>query len=72
MKKEQEKNILKESKKKLINQRNKKLITNKNNFIKITDMTKDKKYIDANIVLKRTKANCEKAEEIALEIAQKK
>ena len=70
MKKEQEKNI-KENKKKLINQRNKKLITNKNNFIKITDMAKEKKYIDAGVVLKRTKENCEKAEEIALEIAQK-
>ena len=68
---EQEKNILKENKINLINQKNKQLVANKNNFIKIIDITKDKKYIDANIVLKRTKESCEKAEEFALEIAQK-
>ena len=44
---------------------------NNYDFIKIVDISKDKKYIDAEIRLKRTKENCEKAEELALEIEQK-
>ena len=40
-------------------------------FIKITDMAKDQRYIDAGIRLKRTKEDCEKAKELAMEIDQK-
>ena len=35
------------------------------------EIEKDKKYKDAKVILKRTKKNCEEAEELALEIAQK-
>ena len=66
-------NILKEKKNitNLSKKNNSKIIDKKNNFIKIIDMEKDKKYKDAKVILNRTKKNCEKAEELALEIAQK-
>ena len=71
--KEKPKNIQKENKKttKIIPKKSIKSIKKKNNFIKIVDIAKDEKYIDAGIVLKRTKENCDKAKELALEIAQK-
>ena len=65
--KENKSKIMKKNKKiKKKNNSNKK--GNKYDFIKIVDISKDKKYIDAEIRLKRTKENCEKAKELALEI----
>ena len=66
-KEEKQKIYIKENKK----NKNKKIKKKENNFIKIVDITKDKKYIDADIRLKRTKENCEKAEELVLEIENK-
>lgn len=66
-KKEIQKEIKKSDKNKKDIKKNKKSIE----FIKITDMTKDQKYIDAEIRLKRTKEDCEKAKELAMEIDQK-
>jgi hypothetical protein len=47
------------------------IIGKDNKFIKIVDITKDQKYIDADIRLKRTKENCDKAKEFVLEIENK-
>ena len=66
-KKEIQKEIKKNDKNKKDIKKNKKSIE----FIKITDMAKDQKYIDAEIRLKRTKEDCEKAKELAMEIDQK-
>lgn len=66
-KKEIQKEIKKSDKNKKDIKKNKKSIE----FIKITDMAKDQKYIDAEIRLKRTKEDCEKAKELAMEIDQK-
>ena len=66
-KKEIQKNIKKNEKNKKDVKKNKKSIE----FIKITDMAKDQKYIDAEKRLKRTKEDCEKAKELAMEIDQK-
>ena len=70
--KEDENRIEKKDNKKIINKKiNKSKIINKNSFVKIIDISKDQKYIDARERLKRTKENCEKAQELALEIEQK-
>lgn len=66
-KKEIQKEIKKSDKNKKDIKKNKKSIE----FIKITDMAKDQKYIDAEIRLKRAKEDCEKAKELAMEIDQK-
>jgi hypothetical protein len=66
-KKENQKYIKKGEKNKKDIKKNKKSIE----FIKITDMAKDQRYIDAGIRLKRTKEDCEKAKELAMEIDQK-
>ena len=66
-KKEIKKDIKKGEKNKKDAKKNKKNIE----FIKITDITKDQKYIDAEIGLKRTKESCDKARELAMEIDQK-
>lgn len=79
-KKEEKKEGIKENEKKEIQKEIKKSDKNKKDikknkksieFIKITDMAKDQKYIDAEIRLKRTKEDCEKAKELAMEIDQK-
>ena len=60
-----------EHRNKIKNNKSQKKKNSTKSFIKIVDMSKDKKYIDAEIRLKRTKENCEKANELVLEIDHK-
>ena len=64
------KNTTKQNKKNKINSSKIRTKTD-NKFIKIVDISKDQKYIDADIRLKRTKENCDKAKEFVLEIENK-
>lgn len=67
-----EKNIVKVEDNNLNNKNiNKKCINDKKDLIKILDISKDKKYIDAKKQMKKTKENCEKVNDLILEINHK-